>query len=61
MNEIVAYECGYLDAMSLLKAGQYISPFVTLERTTYIIKDHELEAYYKGCASAVANYKGVIP
>jgi hypothetical protein len=45
--------------MSLLKAGQYISPFVTLERTTYIIKDHELEAYYKGCASAVANYKGV--
>jgi len=61
MDAIVASLCGYLDAMRLLKAGQYISPFVTLERTTYIIKDHELEAYYKGCASAVANYKGVIP
>jgi len=61
MDIIVAYECGYLDAMSLLMAGQYISPFVTLEKTKYIIKDHELEAYYKGCADAVAQYKGVIP
>jgi hypothetical protein len=42
-------------------AGQYISPFVTLEKTKYTIKDHELEAYYKGCADAVAQYKGVIP
>jgi len=61
MDTIVAYECGFLDAMRLLKAGEYISPFVTLDRTQYIIKDHELEAYYKGCADAVAQYKGVIP
>jgi hypothetical protein len=61
MNEIVAYECGFLDAMRLLKAGEYISPFVTLDKTTYIIKDHELEAYYQGCISAVANYKGINP
>jgi hypothetical protein len=61
MNEIVAYECGYLDAMRLLKLGEYISPFVTLDRTQYIIKDHELEAYYQGCISAVANYKGINP
>jgi hypothetical protein len=59
MEAIVAYECGYLDAMRLLKLGEYISPFVTLDKTTYIIKDHELEAYYRGCASAVANYKGI--
>jgi hypothetical protein len=61
METIVAYECGFLDAMRLLKAGEYISPFVTLDRTQYIIKDHELEAYYRGCAQAVAQYKGVIP
>jgi hypothetical protein len=59
MDAIVAYECGFLDATNLLMAGQYISPFVTLEKTKYIIKDHELEAYYKGCADAVAQYKGV--
>jgi len=40
MDTIVAYECGFLDAMRLLKAGEYISPFVTLDKTTYIIKDH---------------------
>ena len=56
MNEIVAYECGFLDAIRLLKAGEYISPFVTLDKTTYIIKDNELEAYYKGCAEAVCEY-----
>jgi hypothetical protein len=56
MEQIVSYECGFLDAMRLLKAGEYISPFVTLDRTTYIIKDHELEAYYKGCAEAVWEY-----
>ena len=61
MNIIVSYECGFLDAMRLLKAGEYISPFVTLDKTTYTIKVHELEAYYKGCADAVAQYKGVIP
>jgi hypothetical protein len=32
-----------------------------LDKTTYIIKDYELEAYYKGCADAVAEYKGMIP
>jgi hypothetical protein len=59
MNQIVAYECGFLDATNLLIAGEYLSPYMTLERTKYIIKDHELEAYYKGCADAVAQYKGV--
>jgi len=59
MNEIVAYECGFLDATNLLIAGEYLSPYMTLERTKYTIKDHELEAYYKGCADAVAQYKGV--
>jgi hypothetical protein len=59
MSEIVAYECGFLDAMRLLTAGEYISPFVNFEKTKYIIKDHELEAYYQGCISAVANYKGM--
>ena len=61
MDTIVAYECGFLDAMRLLTAGEYISPFVTLDKTTYIIKDHELEAYYKGCADAVAQFKGMTP
>jgi hypothetical protein len=61
MDAIVAYECGFLDATNALRAGQYISPFVTLEKTKYTIKDHEVEAYYKGCADAVAQYKGVIP
>ena len=32
---------------------------IALDKTTYIIKDHELEAYYKGCADAVSQYKGV--
>jgi hypothetical protein len=61
MDTIVAYECGFLDAMRLLKSGGYISPFVTLDKTTYIIKDHELESYYRGCADAVAQFKGVAP
>jgi len=61
MEQIVSYECGFLDAMRLLKAGEYISPFVTLDKTAYIIKDHELEAYYKGCADAVAQFKGITP
>jgi hypothetical protein len=61
MEQIVSYECGFLDAMRLLKAGEYISPFVTLDKTSYIIKDHELESYYRGCANAVAQFKGVAP
>jgi hypothetical protein len=60
METIVAYECGFLDAMRLLKAGEYMSPFVTLDKTTHIIKDHELESYYRGCADAVSQYKGVM-
>jgi hypothetical protein len=61
MNEIVAYECGFLDAMRLLKAGEYISPFVTLDKTKFVIFDHELESYYRGCADAVAQFKGIAP
>ena len=61
MSEIVAYECGFLDAMRLLRSGEYVSPFVTLEHTTYTIPDHEVQSYYRGCADAVAEYKGVKP
>jgi hypothetical protein len=56
MSNQVAYECGYLDAMRLLREGRYISPFATLEHTRYIITDGELQSYYEGCRDAVIHH-----
>lgn len=56
MSHQVAYECGYLDADRLLRAGSYISPYATLEHTKYTITDDELPSYYEGCRDAVINH-----
>lgn len=53
MSNQVAYECGYLDAIRLLREGRYISPYATLEHTRFTITDGELPAYYEGCRDAV--------
>jgi hypothetical protein len=52
----VAYECGYLDATRLLKAGAYVSPFATLAITAYTIHPDEIPAYYEGCRDAVIHF-----
>jgi hypothetical protein len=57
MNHQIAYECGYLDADRLLRAGTYISPYATLEHTLFTINDGELQSYYEGCKDAVINHK----
>jgi len=52
----VAYECGFIDATRLLRAGAYVSPFATLAVTSYVIGPDEMLAYYEGCRDAVIKF-----
>lgn len=53
----VAMECGFVEALALLKTKEYISPTHTLQLSRFNISEEEEPYFYEGCVQAVANTK----
>lgn len=57
MNQQVAFECGVIEAVALLKENSYISPADTLDQTRFNIPADEVESFKQGCIQAVNTQK----